>query len=167
MAESDWDTVTYLRKKPPKAGQLRTQQAINQAQRQGAAIETTKKYNAGTNKQHSITRNTAKLDRETEELHHETVGLDVGRLIQQGRQNKGLTQKDLATRINEKQQVINEYEAGKAVPNQQILSKIERIIGERSYSSKLGAGMKLRGKEKGQPLEPKAPPAAAPVRGRK
>ncbi|XP_076353014.1 multiprotein bridging factor 1 isoform X3 [Tachypleus tridentatus] len=97
MAESDWDTVTYLRKKAPKTSQLKSKQAINQAQRKGLAIETTKKFHAATNKQHQIDKNTAKLDRETEELHHETVGLDVGKLIQQGRQNKGLTQKELAT----------------------------------------------------------------------
>lgn len=52
---------------------------------------------AGQNKQHLVTKNTAKLDRETEELHHERVPLEVGKVIQQGRQAKGLTQKDLAT----------------------------------------------------------------------
>lgn len=52
---------------------------------------------AGQNKQHETAKNVAKLDRETEELHHDTIGLDVGRLIQQGRQAKGLTQKELAT----------------------------------------------------------------------
>ena len=52
---------------------------------------------AGQNKQHSAAKNTAKLDRETEELHHEAVGLSVGRLIQQGRSNKSMTQKELAT----------------------------------------------------------------------
>jgi len=52
---------------------------------------------AGQNKQHSAAKNVAKLDRETEELHHETVGLDISRLIQQGRQAKGMTQKELAT----------------------------------------------------------------------
>ncbi|GFR12481.1 endothelial differentiation-related factor 1 [Trichonephila clavata] len=103
-------------------------------------------FNAATNKQHATSLNTLKLDKETEELHHETISLDVGRLIQQGRQSKNLTQKDLATRINEKQQVINDYEAGRAVPNQNVLTKIERVIG-----------MKLRGKEKGQPLDAKPP----------
>jgi putative transcription factor len=44
-----------------------------------------------------VTRNTAKLDRETEELHHQRVSLEVGKVIQLGRQNNGLTQKDLAT----------------------------------------------------------------------
>ncbi|KAG7175842.1 Endothelial differentiation-related factor 1-like, partial [Homarus americanus] len=74
--------------------------------------------------------NTAKLDRETEELKHEKISPDVGRLIQQGRQGKNWTQKDLATRINEKPQVIQEYEQGKAVPNQNVLGKIERAIGK-------------------------------------
>lgn len=97
--------------------------------------------NAATNKKTVTSLNTAKLDRETEELHHDRVGLDVGRLIQQGRQAKSMTQKELATKINEKPQVINDYEAGRAIPNQQVLAKIEKIIG-----------MKLRGKEKGMPM---------------
>jgi putative transcription factor len=52
---------------------------------------------AATNKQHVTTKNTAKLDRETEELKHDKVPLDLGRLIQQGRQAKGWSQKELAT----------------------------------------------------------------------
>lgn len=56
---------------------------------------------AGTNKQHGTTKNTAKLDRETEELKHDTVPLDIGRLIQQSRQSKLLSQKDLAS-VSEK-----------------------------------------------------------------
>lgn len=52
---------------------------------------------AGTNKQHVTTKNTAKLDRENEELKHDKIPLDVGKIIQQGRQGKGLSQKDLAT----------------------------------------------------------------------
>lgn len=52
---------------------------------------------AGSNKQHAPSRNTSKLDQETEELRHDHVGHDVSRLIQQSRQQKGMTQKDLAT----------------------------------------------------------------------
>ncbi|KAL5012147.1 hypothetical protein ScPMuIL_010698 [Solemya velum] len=141
MAEADWDEVTYIRKRQPKASQMRTQQAVNAAQRQGLDIETNKKYSAGQNKQLSSSKNTAKLDRETEELHHDKLGLDVGKLIQQARQARGLTQKELATRVNEKQQVVNEYESGKAIPNQQILSKLEKTLGT-----------KLRGRDRGQPL---------------
>lgn len=141
MAEADWDEVTYIRKKQPKASQLRSQQAINSAQRQGIEIETTKKFAGGQNKNFTATKNTAKLDRETEELHHEHVTLDVCKLIQQARQAKGFSQKELATKINEKQQVVNEYESGKAIPNNQVMGKLERALG-----------VKLRGKDKGQPL---------------
>ncbi|CAJ0940452.1 unnamed protein product [Ranitomeya imitator] len=103
MAESDWDTVTVLRKKGPTAAQAKSKQAlcllqaVIAAQRRGDTLETSKKWSAGQNKQHVITKNTAKLDRETEELHHDRVTLEVGKVIQQGRQSKGLTQKDLAT----------------------------------------------------------------------
>ena len=64
--------------------------------------------------------NTTKLANETEELKHDKVSMDVGRLIQKGRQAKGWSQKELATKICEKPQVINEYESSKAVPNQVI-----------------------------------------------
>lgn len=141
MAEQSYEDVTYIRKKQPKSSALKSQQAVSAAQRSGVSIETSKKFSAGSNKQHSVDQNTAKLDRETEELGHAKVSLDVGRLIMQGRQNKKLTQKELATRINEKPQVINDYEGGRAIPNQQVLAKIERIVG-----------MKLRGKDKGKPL---------------
>lgn len=141
MAESDWDTVTVLRKKG-SAAQSKSKQAVTAAQRRGEDVETTKKWAAGQNKQHVVTKNTAKLDRETEELHHDRVPLEVGKVIQQGRQSKGLTQKDLATKINEKPQVIADYECGKAIPNNQVMGKIERAIG-----------LRLRGKEIGQPFE--------------
>lgn len=43
MSESDWDTVTVLRKKAPKASSLKTESAVNQARRQGLAVETSQK----------------------------------------------------------------------------------------------------------------------------
>ncbi|XP_076455381.1 endothelial differentiation-related factor 1-like [Babylonia areolata] len=140
MAEADWEEVTYIGHRA-KANQLRSKQAINSAMRSGAEVDTSKKFAAGQNKQSSAAKNTAKLDRETEELHHEHIGLDVAKLIQQGRQSKGFTQKDLAQKINEKQQVINEYESGRAIPNNQVMGKLERALG-----------IKLRGKDKGLPV---------------
>lgn len=68
-------------------------------------IQTEKKWAAGSNKQHVNTKNISKLDDETEDFHHATISLDVGRLIMQGRQDANLTQKELATKINEKPQV--------------------------------------------------------------
>lgn len=46
-------------------------------------------------------------------------------------------------KICEKPQIVNDYEAGRGIPNNVILGKIERVIG-----------LKLRGKERGAVLEP-------------
>ncbi|XP_010775273.1 endothelial differentiation-related factor 1 homolog [Notothenia coriiceps] len=100
MAESDWDTVTVLRKKGPSASQAKSKQQTV--------------YN--------------------------------GWVLLAG----GLThfliiyEKSSPQKINEKPQVIADYECGKAIPNNQVLGKIERAIG-----------LKLRGKDIGLPLEPK------------
>ena len=40
-----------------------------------------------------------------------------------------MTQAQLAQAINEKPQVIQEYESGKAIPNGAILNKLTRILG--------------------------------------
>lgn len=42
---------------------------------------------------------------------------------------KTLSQKDVAQKVNEKPSVIQDYEAGRAIPNAQILSKLERVLG--------------------------------------
>ncbi|VDO28252.1 unnamed protein product [Heligmosomoides polygyrus] len=104
-------------------------QAVNAALRSGIAVESQKKMMAGGNRQHTSNKNTLMLDEETEELHHDRVPLCLGKAIQQARQAKEWTQKDLSTAINEKPQVVSEYENGKAVPNQQILQKMERALG--------------------------------------
>lgn len=98
---------------------------------------------AGTNKGHQGTdhQRIAKLDRENEVAPPPKVPPSLGKLIGQTRQTKGLTQKDLGTRINEKPQVVGDYESGRAIPNPQILGKMERVLG-----------VKLRGKDIGAPL---------------
>lgn len=68
---------------------------------------------AGTNKGHEGTDHAklAKLDRENEVAPPSKVSPSVGKAIGQARQAKGMTQKDLGTKINEKPQVIQEYES--------------------------------------------------------
>ena len=97
----------------------------------GAGVETSRKVNAGSNKSgaHGPTKNLQKLENETEVFQHETVSSELKKQIQQARLAKGLTQAQVAQAINEKPQVINEYESGKAIPNPQILSKLSRVLG--------------------------------------
>lgn len=49
--------------------------------------------------------------------------------------------KDVAQKINEKPSILQDYEAGRAIPNAQILAKLERVLG-----------VKLRGNDIGKKL---------------
>ncbi|CAO2187931.1 unnamed protein product, partial [Urochloa humidicola] len=133
----DWEPVV-VRKKAPTAAAKKDEKAVNAARRSGAEIETMKKYNAGTNKAASsgTSLNTKRLDDDTENLAHERVPSDLKKNLMQARLDKKMTQAQLAQMINEKPQVIQEYESGKAIPNQQIIGKLERALGT-----------KLRGKK--------------------
>jgi putative transcription factor len=57
------------------------------------------------------------------------VDKSLSKAIMQARTAKNMTQKEVATAINEKPQVVAEYESGKAIPNPQIISKLERHLG--------------------------------------
>ena len=94
----------------------------------------------------------AKLDRENEVAPPPKVAPSVGRVrfhfaiipreyplltrssplfqaMQTARQDLKLSQKDIAQKVNEKPSVIQDYESGRAVPNPQILGKLERALG--------------------------------------
>jgi len=71
----------------------------------------------------------AQLENETDELKHAQVSKELKLAIMQARNAKGLTQKQLAAMLQTQPQVINEYESGKAIPNNQIIAKIERALG--------------------------------------
>ena len=49
--------------------------------------------------------------------------------MQTARMELELSQKEVAQKINEKPSVLQDYESGKAIPNAQILSKLERVLG--------------------------------------
>ena len=53
----------------------------------------------------------------------------VGKTIAQKRTQLKLSQKQLAQRINIKPEVIAQYESGKAIPNQNLLMRLEKILG--------------------------------------
>ncbi|KAG4104171.1 multi protein bridging factor 1-domain-containing protein [Neocallimastix lanati (nom. inval.)] len=143
----EWGSDLVIRKKQARTNTLKNNSQLNAAAREGAILSTEKKLNValgGLNKGKSTEgQRAAKIDRDTGEngFHINTVSGDLAKIIQQARQAKGWTQKELATKICEKPQVINEYESGKAKPNQQILAKMERNLG-----------VKLRGKNIGEPL---------------
>lgn len=139
---SDWDSVTVIRK-TTRSQTLRSNADLNAARRSGLAVESEKKavHNTG---HAGVDAGRARKIEEEEVGAVTKVNLSVAKAIQQARTAKGLNQKDFATKINEKSTVVNEYESGKAIPNQQILGKMERVLG-----------VKLRGKDIGAPLAPR------------
>lgn len=133
----DWAPVV-VHKRPVKGADARDPKVIAAAIRAGAEIQTVRKFDAGSNKKQSAapSLNTRKLDEESEPAALERVSLEVKNRIQKARLDKKLTQAQLAQLINERPQVVQEYEAGKAIPSQQVLGKMERALG-----------VKLRGKK--------------------
>ncbi|KAE8683754.1 Multiprotein-bridging factor 1a [Hibiscus syriacus] len=121
----------FIQKKAPNAAIKKDEKVVNTARRAGAEIKSFKKWNDGTNKAASsgTTLNTRKLDDETENFAHERVATELKKAIMQARMDKKLTQTQLAQMINEKPQIVRDYESGKAIPNQQIIGKLERALG--------------------------------------
>merc|ERR1712003_83756 len=92
-------------------------------------MTTEKRYGSSNASAHSATTMSARKLEETEELKHNKVDKSLSKAIMQARTAKKLTQKELATAINEKPQVVALYENGKAIPSGAIIVKVERKLG--------------------------------------
>jgi len=68
-----------------------------------------------------------KLDSEDVEA-PKLLGLEAAKQIQTARCAKKLSQVQLAQLINEKANLIKEYETGKVVPSRQVLNKLNRFL---------------------------------------
>ncbi len=126
----DWQPVVLSKKKPKKSEQPTGDKAVAAAKRAGGEVDSQKKHAAGSNKQHGgPVMDARKLEDEEAGVKLKTVSVDLKNQIQQARQAKGMTQKELAVKINEKQTVVAEYESGKAVIDPKILSKMSKALG--------------------------------------
>ncbi|KAJ7184161.1 multi protein bridging factor 1-domain-containing protein [Mycena filopes] len=141
MTDVDWDSKTVIGAKRSVAKVTRKDSDLNAARRSGAVVGTDKKVTAGGNKAHQGTdhQRIAKLDRENEVAPPAKVAPSVGRAIQDARMELKLSQKDVAQKINEKPSVLQDYESSKAIPNPQILGKLERALGVKLRGTSLPA----------------------------
>jgi putative transcription factor len=106
-----------------------TKTEVANAYRTGANVNVTQKINAAKNTHNKVNINTAKLDEVHEAEHIERVSRSLSLQIQQARNAMKLTQKELAQRAQIPEAEVKSYENGTAIPNGQILQKINRVLG--------------------------------------
>jgi len=146
MSNVEWDSKLVIGSRAkanrPKAVASTSNSAINAARRAGAIVAVDRK-GTPSNKAHQGPdhQRIAKLDRENEVAPPPKIAPDVGKAMQVARAAKELTQTKLAQLVNEPVRTIQDYEAGRATPNPQLLGKLERALG-----------VKLRGAAIGTPL---------------
>lgn len=71
-----------------------------------------------------------KIEKQIEDgnLKHKKMDVSFGKELQKKRLSKGMTQKDLAQKLNTPVKNINEIEAGKAKHNPGLMNKINKIM---------------------------------------
>jgi len=125
----DWDTQNVGKSTVKRIGVPKKAADITRLKAQGK-LATERKYGTGGNAsvRSGGVMSARKLET-TDELKHAKVDKSLSKAIMQARTAKKMTQKELATKVNEKPQVIGEYESGKAIPNGALIVKIERALG--------------------------------------
>jgi putative transcription factor len=126
--QQDWTPVTWT-KRAPTGAKAHDSKLVNEAMRKGNGYEVEKKIYSQGNKNSAGLQNAAKIENESEVFHTKRTGNAFRTELMKARQAKGWTQADLAKQINEKSTVINEYESGKAIPNGQVIQKLNRALG--------------------------------------
>lgn len=115
-----------LKKKGPSLGTKSLgSKSASAARASGAAVST----EARSGSARSQSAHLAKLEDSDDVYKHSTVDKSLSKAITQARLAKKITQAQLAQAINERPQIIQEYENGKAIPNAQVLNKLDRALG--------------------------------------
>ena len=102
--------------------------SVLQREQRAKGIPVLRKQNiAGTAQMRKL--DSAGLDDDETPLKHATVTLEFKMSLQKARMAKKMSQADLAKAINQPAKVVNEYESGKAIPNQAIVNKMNKVLG--------------------------------------
>ena len=121
--DQDWTPVVVSKTNAQKTKGMSNASAISSLKASGNIV-TEKKFGSGGN--HGENKDLRMLDDATDAGAIKTVDRSVSIAISQARQAKKMTQKELAQKINELVQVVQNYECGKAG---QILVKLDKALG--------------------------------------
>lgn len=120
----DWTVVTLRKKQPKVKGKIDPYTA----RQQGVVVDTITKKDPS----HTLTKvQREALNNDGEPNRILKIDKSVAQKIQKARNDLNMTRKELAQKINEKETVLAEYEKGTAIPNTQILNKIEKVLKQK------------------------------------
>ena len=128
MNFQDWKPVSWNKIGEKHKGESKNAY-INNQMRKNNTVTTNKVVSNKT--QIDGVSNLKKVEKEEETFKHATVSLSMSKRIAQERCEKKMTQKDLANALSLPFKIIQDYEAGKAIPNHIVLNKIEKALGVR------------------------------------
>eukprot|EP01084_Bolivina_argentea_P209191 356386_1 len=120
MSHQDWTTVVLTKSKPSYKKNNNKKKRSNKERKS----DNNSNSNSGSNK-----KKKTRIDEEQEDFRTAKIGKNFSVALQQARLKKGWKQQQLAQQLNVRQTVINQYESGKAVPNPQLIAKMNRILG--------------------------------------
>jgi putative transcription factor len=131
MSFQDWKEVVFDKRGEKKKDESDNTYMQNQF-RKGNVITKVKTAKLNSNNTTDVERSTLKkIDNEQETFVIKTVSQSVSKKISQARCTLKLTQKELAFKLSLPLKTIQDYESGKAQPNNIILCKIEKVLGVR------------------------------------
>lgn len=124
---SEWTTVSYKKQKPVK-------QAPVQAIPTQTFDQTPQLKNVGVVKKPNKTQlpvNSSHVEKKAEEGDYKlpTVSQGLRSQIQQARNQKGMTQKQLAVACNLQESVVRAYEQGTCIPNSKEMNVMSQVLG--------------------------------------
>lgn len=133
MNTQDWNQVVVTKSSSQKKNSATANASILAANKARGLVTTERRTSGSNTSTHTNTNHQllAKVDQTDDIIKVPTVNRSLSQAIAQARQAKKMTQAQLATAINERPQIISEYESGKAIPNNQLIAKIERALGTR------------------------------------
>lgn len=119
--ENQYDTVV-LRKNKAQMRRYNAKKTLIEGK-----VVAQPKFNAANNKK-TTDIDQRKLDENNDGGKHKKISFKVSNLILQSRVALKLNRKDLANKLNVKESIVVEYETGKAIPNNRLLQKMEKIL---------------------------------------
>jgi len=125
MSGQQWDTITFSSKQ--LAAKATTTTAASSA---GVLTPSNQQRGApGPSMSKVAGKTMAQLEDESEELKHASVPVELKKALMQARNAKGLSQKAMALQLGCDAKTVQEYENGKAIPNNALIAKMEKLLG--------------------------------------